>query len=297
MGVTLLIGREDDLCCRLVRDRLTAAGREFIFLHENELFPGLNFAWELNQGKTSGCVGLDSECVRLDQLDSVFARFSGITTSPEEHATKDGQYLNSEWHALARGFVESLACPVVNRLRPELWYKMRLGVPDIISLAPAQRFRLPRTIVTTSVAEARSFFHRCGKRMRYSPLSMPSDYLIEREEDMEKLEPLSKTLPLSLTAVVEGHGMSAFVVGSEVVFDGPRHELAARYCLDAASSLGLTFCEFELVLTHSGECFCLGIRYAPSLIWCAEETRAAVVEQLTAILSPSQSSDIRRIAA
>jgi hypothetical protein len=297
MGVTLLIGREDDLCCILVKDRLSAAGREFIFLHENQLFPGMNFAWELNQGKTSGCVGLGSECVRLDELDGVFARFSGITTSPEEHATKDGQYLNSEWHALARGFVESLACPVVNRLRPELWYKMRLGVADIISLAPTQRFRLPRTMVTTSVAEARSFFHSCGKRMRYSPLAMPSEYLIERDEDVEKLGALSKTLPLSLTAVVEGDAMSAFVVGPEVIFDGPGDEIAARYCLEAASSLGLTFCEFELVMTDNGDCVCLGIQYAPSLIWCAEETRAAVVKQLTAILSLSQSSDIRRIAA
>ena len=297
MGVTLLIGREDDVCCGLVKDRLSAAGREFIFLHENQLFPGLNFAWELNQEKTSGCVGLDSKCVRLDQLDGVLARFSGITTSAEEHATKDGQYLNSEWHALARGFVESLACPVVNRLRPELWYKMRLNVPDIISLAPAQRLRLPRTMVTTSVSQARSFFHSCGKRMRYSPLSMPSDYLIEREEDLEKLEPLSKTLPLALTAVVEGHSMSAFVVGSKVIFDGPRHELAARCCLDAATSLGLNFCEFDLVITPGGECFCFGISYAPSLIWCAEETRSAVVEQLTAILSSSQSSETRRIAA
>jgi hypothetical protein len=133
--------------------------------------------------------------------------------------------------------------------------------------------------------------------MLYSPLSMPSGYLIEREEDVEKLEPLSKTLPLFLTAVVEGRGMSAFVVGSEVVFDGPRHELAAQYCLDAASSLGLSFCEFDLVITHSGECVCLGLQHTPSLIGCAEETCVAVVERLTAILSQSQSSDVRRIAA
>ena len=126
---------------------------------------------------------------------------------------------------------------------------------------------------------------------------MPADYLIEREEDVEKLEPLSKTLPLALTEVVEGHGMSAFVVGSEVVFDGPRHELAARYCLDAASALGLTFCEFELVLTHSGECVCLGVQHTPNLIYCAEETRAAVVEQLVAVLSLSQGSGMKRIAA
>jgi hypothetical protein len=280
-----------------VKDQLTTSGREFIFLHENELFPGLNLAWELDQEKTNGCVGLGSQCVRLDQLDSVLARFSGITTSAEEHATKDGQYLNSEWHALARGLVESLTCPVVNRLRPELWYKMRLSVPDILALVPAHRFRLPRTMVTTSVPEARSFFYSCGRRIRYSPLSVPSDYLIEREEEVEKLEPLSKTLPLCLTAVVEGCGVNAFVVGSEVIFDGPGHGLAARHCLDAASSLGLTFCEFELMLTESGECFCLAIHCTPNLMWCAEETRAAVVEQLAKVLTPAQNADQRRIAA
>ena len=146
MGVTLIIGRQDDFCCRLVSERLTAARREFIFLRETELFPGLDFAWELRQEKVSGYVGLGADSVRLDRLDGVLARFSGIATSAEEHQTKDGQYLNSEWHALARGWMQSLQCPVVNRLRPELWYKMSLTVPDIVSLAPSQRFRLPRLL-------------------------------------------------------------------------------------------------------------------------------------------------------
>jgi hypothetical protein len=297
MGVTLLIGREEDLCCTLVRDRLNAAGQDLIFLPENDLFPGLNLAWQLNQQQTTGCVGLGSRSVPLDQLDAVFSRFCGITTSAEDHTTKDGQYLNSEWHALARGFVHSLACPVINRLRPELWYKMRLGVPDIFSLAPAQRFRLPRTMVTTSIDQARAFFRICGSRMRYSPLSVPSDYPIEREEDLEKLEPLSKTLPLCLTAAVEGHPIRAFVVNSRVIFDGPSHESVAQNCLDAASSLGLAFCEFDLVLTPGGDYFCLGIESAPNLVFCAEETRATVADHLAAALSPAHSANRRSVAA
>jgi hypothetical protein len=189
--------------------------------------------------------------------------------------------------------MQSLACPVVNRLRPELWYKMRLTVPDVVSLAPAQRFRLPKTMVTTKMQDARSFFHTCGNRMRYSSLSMPSDYLIEREEEMEKLEPLSKVLPLCLTEVIQGCGVSAFAVGSEVIFDGPHDELAGRYCLDAAASLGLAFCEFDLVRAHGGDWYCLGIQCAPHLFGCAEETRAAVVERLAVVLAPAE----RRIAA
>jgi hypothetical protein len=263
-------------------------GREFIFLRENELFPGLNLSWELKQEKISGYVGLGADSVRLDRLDGVLARFSGIATSAEEHRTKDGQYLNSEWHALARGFVQSLACPVVNRPRPELWYKMRLTVPDIVSLAPTQRFRLPRTMVTTRVCDARAFFHACGKRMRYSPLSIPSDYRIESEEEIAKLEPLSKSLPLFLTEVVQGRGVSAFVVGSDVILEGPHDQVAEQHCRNAAVSLGLSFCEFELVNTHSGDWYCLGIQCAPNLFTCAEETRATVADRLAAVVAPAE---------
>src|SRR5579871_4997140 len=108
MGITLLIGREDDFCCRLVRDRLTETGDDYVFLREDELFPGLTFAWELWQGRSSGYLGIGPDTLPIEQIDSVFARFSGITTSAEEHQTKDGQYLNSEWHALARGFTHGL---------------------------------------------------------------------------------------------------------------------------------------------------------------------------------------------
>jgi hypothetical protein len=293
MGVTVVLGREDDLCCKLVKDRLRATGRETVFLPENELFPGLEFVWELRKGNSRGSVGFAAPAVEFAQIDGVLARFSGITTSAEEHQTKDGQYLNSEWHALARGYVHSLPCPVVNRLRPELWYKMRLTVPDMVSLLPAMKFRLPRTMVTTKYQDARAFFRLCHRRMRYSPLSLPSNYRIERDEDLEKLLPLSKALPLCLTEILAGDSIQAFVVGKEVVFDGPRHETAATLCLEAAATLGLSFCECELVRTPAGEWYCLGIQCMPYLYSCSEETRGAITDRLLVALG---AAELRRAA-
>jgi hypothetical protein len=289
VGFTLVIGREDDLCCRLVRDRLEIAGKQFVFLPENELFPGLNFQWELRKGKSHGSLGYGSpsasEPIPFDQIDGVLARFSGITTSPEEHQTKDGQYLNAEWHALARGYMHSLPCAVVNRLRPELWYKMRLTVPDMMALVPGMRFQLPRTTVTTRFADARAFFEQCQPGMNYSPLSMPSRYPIEGTRQLEKLEPLSGFLPLCLTEIVPGDVVQAFVVGSEVIFDGPAHDaaahrLAADCCREAAAALGLTFCEFELVKTPDDTWYCFGIHCMPHLFGCTPETRTAIINQL-----------------
>jgi hypothetical protein len=263
---------------------LGAAGRAIVFLPENELFPGLHFVWELRKGESQGSVGFASPSIRFDQIDGVLARFSGITTTPEEHQTKDGQYLNAEWHALARGYVHSMPCPVVNRLRPELWYKMHLTVPDMVALAPELKFRLPITTITTKFEDARAFFERCGRRMRYSPLSMRTNYTIERNEELEKLEPLSKVLPLCLTEAVAGDTIHAFVVGDEVLFDGDRNDTAARFCLEAAESLGLTFCEFELVRTPGNDWYCLGIHCMPHLFGCTDETRAAIIDRLLVAL-------------
>src|SRR5262249_8144468 len=121
MGFTLLIGREEDLCCQLVTQRLKTSGRGVMFLPEDKLFPSLQFHWELGDSTTRGSVEFDGQRADIDQITGVLARFSGITTTAEEHHTKDGQYLNSEWHALVRGYVHGLRCPVVNRVRPELW--------------------------------------------------------------------------------------------------------------------------------------------------------------------------------
>lgn len=285
MSATLIIGREDDLCCRMVRDRLEALGREALYLPEDQLFPGLRFVWELRNGKSRGSVGFAERNARFHQIDGVLARFSGITTTPEEHRTKDGQYLNSEWHALARGYVHRMPCPVVNRLRPELWYKSRLSIPDMISLIPGIKFRLPKMMMTTKFEDACSFFNLCGGRMRYTPLSMLANYVIETREDLEKLEPLSKVLPLHLTEIISGEGRPAFVVGEEAVFDGPFDAAAARCCTEAAAGLGLTFCEFELIKTPGGEWYCYAIHCAPYLFTCGDEARAAITEKLVTILS------------
>ena len=123
MGGTLIIGRDEDLCCRLVREHLLSLGRQVVYLPEGQLFPGLHFTWELRDGDSNGTLELAEQTVGFNQIDSVLARFSGIATPPEDFQTKDGQYLSSEWNALMRGYVQGLPCPVVNRLGPELWYR------------------------------------------------------------------------------------------------------------------------------------------------------------------------------
>jgi hypothetical protein len=290
MSYTLIIGRDEDLCCRLVHESLLASGRKVIYLPEDRLFPGLNLAWAFNGSHSTGSVGLSGRTAPMSEIDGVLARFYGIATSAEDFQSVDGQYLSSEWHALLRGCMRAFGCPVINQLRPELWYKTRLLVTDLITLVPELRFNLPKAIITTRIADAREFFRACGKHIRYSPLTLPSNYCIEREEDVDKLEAVSKLMPLFLSEFVSGVEVTAFVVGDEVEFDPPAGSAAvADHCVEISAQLGLTFCAVQLIESARGEWYCLGVDAMPHLYECADAVRATLIRRLTnALITPSE---------
>jgi len=288
MGCTLVIGSDEDLCCLLVRDRLQSLGRQTLYLPENRLLPGIHFTWELKSDDSKGTIALGDQAVEFSQIDGVLARFSGIATSPEDFRTKDGQYVSAEWHALMRGFIHWLPCSVVNRPGPELWYKSSLRPADLISLVADLKFNLPRTMVATSFEEARDFLDASRGRVRYSPLTLPSNYVLTTANDARKLATLSRLLPLCLTEVVPGESVDAYVVGTRVVVEGTSDESAAFRCQHVAGALGLTFCHFNLVRTADEEWYCLSLDCVPALYACGERTRHAIVGHLVEALSPEE---------
>src|SRR4029453_7813832 len=89
VGCMLVIGRDEDLCCLLVRQSLARLGRDVVYLPEGQLFPGLLFNWELRDGESSGTLESEDRTIGFDQIDGVLARFSGIATSPDDFHTKD----------------------------------------------------------------------------------------------------------------------------------------------------------------------------------------------------------------
>jgi hypothetical protein len=291
MGYTLIIGSDHDLCCRLVKELLVSRGHKIMYLQEGGLFPGLRFTWDLRMGESSGRLGVDAQTVRFDEIDGVLARFSGVTTSPQEFATRNGQYLNSEWHALIRGYVESLPCPVINRPSPELWYRSFLKGSELLSLVPDLKFRLPRTLVTTAFEDARAFFDQCGRRVSYLPLTTRSNYFISTEEDLRKLEPLSSVLPLHLSEVISGDPVDTYVVGKRIIFDGASHPSAEASCAEAAASLRLSFCHWRLARTAEDEWYCVSLDCTPNLFDCTVKTRDIIIGYLAGILSSGTNED------
>jgi hypothetical protein len=80
----VIIGRNEDPCCRLVQWRLTSQGQDVLFLDETRLFPGLRLVWDLSNGASQSALGLWEQSVRLAETDGVLARFSGFPVSKEE---------------------------------------------------------------------------------------------------------------------------------------------------------------------------------------------------------------------
>jgi hypothetical protein len=273
----------------MVQAHLIGRGQRVLFLEETRLFPGLRLVWDLSNGLSQGVLGLGEEDVRLDEIDGVLARFSGFPVSKEEFQTVDGQYLSNEWHALMRGYLRALSCPVINRVRPELWYKPFLSAPDLVSFLPGLQFKVPKILVATSFEDARAFFEECGQRICYSPLTIPSYYPIETVEDLQKLGTLSGFLPFHLREVVPGESGNAYVVGTDVVWESSGGATlletdVQKHCVEIAASLGLTFCELHLLRSSRNEWYCTGIACMPDLFQCGNDTREAISEQLAAAL-------------
>jgi hypothetical protein len=294
MKSVVLIGRESDLCCRLVRDGLAAQGRDHLFIPEEDVLPGLHVAWQIDGETSEGTLGVGAVRLAFRDVGGVLARAWGLPVSPEAFRTKDGQYVSSEWNALLMAWLDRLPCPVVNRLRPELWYKTHLHVPEIIALAPGTIFRWPAVRVTTTADQARDFHRRCGGRMRYWPLTQHIPYPIESEADLDKLASLAGTLPLYLCETIAGDRLDAYVVGADVVVvdqggarAGALPAQVTQQCVKLADALGLTFCMLALAVTDAGDWYGLRLDRMPSLVEVGEEARREVGALLVAALTGS----------
>ena len=290
MGTILILGRPEDLCCELVRQQLCCTGHDVWFLSEDQLLPDLRFVWA--PPDANGVIEYRGRVERFGDIDGVLCRFYGIPIQPEDYATPNGQYVSAEWNALLMAWLHKLGCPVFNRLRPELWYKSRLNVPDLASLVPRSPFKRPRSLITTVHDDARAFCRSSPGPVHYSPLTQPARYRIQSEAHQEQLALLNHSLPLYLTECVEGRALDAFVTAHDVVFvdaDGNIAEdvrsATRNACVDMGASLGLGFYRLSLVETADDEWFCLGLDRMPQLYNCAPDAQFQIARHLADSLS------------
>lgn len=298
MGVILILGRTEDLCCQLVVDRLTRDGREALQLPEDGLLPQMALAWTPADG--GGVVRFAGRDVPFSEVDGVLYRFYGIPLPAEEFGTADGRYVCAEWNALWMAWLNSprLNGSVVNRLRPDLWYKTHLNPAALAALVPDLPFARPRTLVTTSPDAARAFCRSLAGPVTYAALSGSAPYPIRDEEEFERLATLNGTLPLHLMEEVAGRRCEAFVIGEEVTLVGPDGAVCgptpptlAERCARVGARLGLAFFQLSLVAGAGDEWHCLGLDRMPQLYGCGPDAQAEIAGRLAALLTRPQGQE------
>ena len=293
MGVILILGRTEDPCCRLVHEQLLANGREAWLLPEDRLLPGLGFEWRPSAAPQQGSIRYNGRQIGFAQIDGILSRAWSVPVSPQDFETDDGRYICAEWNALLMAWLSAMPCVVVNRIRPELWYKAHLNVPDLASLLPKFPLSLPRSLITTDIDDANEFFRSVRGPVRYSPLTQASKYRIQTGADREQLAALNGSLPLHLAELIEGRAVDAFVARSEVLFVDQNGEISDDYseliaarCVEISDGLGLTFIKLSLVAGTDGEWYCFGVDRTPQLYHCTEEAQIEIVRAVVRALLP-----------
>jgi hypothetical protein len=291
-GVILILGRTQDPCCALVNEQLLAAGRDSCLLPEDQLLPGLHFGWKPSRLGQQGSIEYSGREIDFAEISGILCRAWGVPIPAEDFATSDGRYICAEWNALLMAWLQGMPSTVVNRIRPELWYKAELNAPDLASLVPGLRFKLPRALVTTSIDDANEFCRSIRGPVRYSPLTRASKYRVQTEADRQKLAALDGSLPLHLTEWIEGTAVDAFVIRPEVLFVGHNGRLGddrsvaiSRHCVEISDALGLAFCKLSLVATPDDDWYCLGLDRAPQIYQCGIESQTRIARALVRVLS------------
>ena len=124
-------------------------------------------------------------------------------------------------------WLDRMPCPVVNRLRPELWYRPRLNVADLATLAPDLRGYLPPALITTQSDEIRRLPQIAAEEMFYTPLGSGAKYPVP--------------LPLiwvswgnwagffhAVIILENGAQLQCFVAAGQAIYVGPDGDLRGR---------------------------------------------------------------------
>jgi hypothetical protein len=257
--VHLLLGDQQDPCCFGVRTILEA-GNYPTRIIANPLAHPWRFAWLLNNQQSASQLVRDEEAAVLDDhITGVLVRNTGWI-DPVGWQPDDLTYMHTETRAALLAWLWSLACPVVNRYAPAIWYQPQL--PLLTWQRLLRRSGLPTLgiLVTNVEQEARAFGQRLALKgvagAVYGPLTSDVRYLVTSDEDWSGLTAMQRYAPVCLASPYEAAQLVC-VVGEKVVWEGepsPEAILLEPALRRFAAAAGLAFVELAIASTSEGIC-------------------------------------------
>jgi hypothetical protein len=209
--------------------------------------------------------------------------------------------VESDWLAE----LNSLPCPVVNRLSPGGTVSCQTGSPAWAAVVLAHGFQLPRFHAAFNRDEALSCLDLWDGAAYVKPAgAVPGGLLLPAEAARRYAGDLAPERPVLLAQVRPGQLVSLFVVGERVaatvVRSGMRSESPLsltrlgpgllQRCSDLVLALGLVHAECLLSMSADGQITCLDVLASPNFWTCPREAQQQVVGRLAGYLAGGERS-------
>lgn len=284
----LLLGDLQDPCCLSVRDELERRNYPSLVI-SNPLVHPARFTWSLNNDQSASQLIWDQgTAIPGDQIAGVLVRSAGWL-DPTGWQPRDLAYMQAETQAALLAWMWSLACPVVNRYPPSIWYRQQ--VPLLFWHPLLRRYGLPtlETLVTNVQQEARTFGQDGAQAgiegVVYGPLSSDVKYLVAKDQDWQGLAAMQQIAPVSL-AYPHGAAQFVCVAGERVVWEGERSSSMANLepgLRQFARAAGLDFVELAFAPV-AGEVCVIAVEPHPFLGHFGASAREQIISGIVEIL-------------
>lgn len=238
-----------------------------------------------------------------DRAQSLTGVYRGMNSpfSEEEPASQPLSLHEAESDWLAE--LNSLPCPVVNRLPPGGAVSCRTGSPAWEAVVLAHGFQLPRFHAAFNRDEALSCLDPWDGAAYVKPDGVVHGGLVLPAEAARGYTgDLAPDRPVFLAQINPGQLVSLFVVGERVaatvVRSGMRSETPMsrtrlgpallQRCSDLVLALGLVHAECLLSMSADGQITCLDVLASPNFWTCPREAQQQVVSRLACYLASGE---------
>jgi hypothetical protein len=235
----LVCGTLADTVTELVCARLESYGYSYRLLDLGFYPAGFWVNWRWEHACPTGYIASGDWRLDLGEISGVYIRYLGLKERIEapDLAPELASALRAEWNTGLAMLLESLSCPVVNRLAGAMSNQSK---PYQALHIRRCGLRTPTTLLTTDPRAARKFYEECGGQVIYKSISGVSS--IVRRMNAEHLArlPLLQHGPAQFQAFIPGDNVRVHTVGNRWFATRIRSEAVDyRYAHDEGYSLAM----------------------------------------------------------
>lgn len=283
----LILANEYDYCSYAIYEILKDEKKNVLLIPERDFVSKTSFKWKFNNS-FSGHLQYGSSFLNFSELSGLLMRYVGSWQQSKDVVAEDIVYVASERRAAFLAWLQSLLCPVVNRPLPQTTVGEHPSSFDLFEIINQTGLKTHRTLITNNYQEALDFHKICGNKTIYSPLSVSSKYLLS-DDDIEKIKPIIKVLPVSLYDQLEGEKIELFIIGQKILVETSTGKTATlpknieEKLIRLNQKLGLVFSKMKFLRRKSAFYF-LSVDNYPQYFRCSEELKNKINRELLNLL-------------